>query len=643
MNKKICLALVLFFISFFLLDSVEASSTVSITVTTSYNVTGSNYMFAVPTSTGSQSSTSFHIYNETYWFQFATSDTNYGKRFWNLTKNGNTGDINMFVNNDQTNLTERGPVRVMAVWSNSSYTDLAGTQRIEFNTTLRYYFYPRHWMDERVITPVANISAMDASGTPLRNAYATYQLADYGRFLSTLISYPNGTHISGSGAINGSQMNYTVNASRGDLYTYGVGWYNGSYPNTSVTFSEAFVDTAEHDATADRFFYTDVSANRRGGYAITLNNTVGPVMNQSYHWVILHTYGNKGGIGGTLPTDEEALTATSDISELILDRAHPASITTITGSYLGRDNTTDTYNLTYSGNNLDFNFTLGDYNRTYPVFHIKDLYSANDVIMHTWWKNYTAGNTWQIMNVTHYVNMTLGGTTSTSWTKVHNSTHDKTSNQDYVTITFSGYNSVASKTSNYQIFFGGQSCTGTITGTSYEVKLCSLDISSEPDGLRNLTLELQREAGISYIVYEKDITVNFGKSSDAVIQDGNSTYFSYDYNLLMLNYTLLNSSNVYEFWISNDTNPATGDSTPPTYSLNSTNSTTAGTAVEFRLNWTDSVGLSNAITSLWNGSSWVNTSSWCDLSSDSWCNQTLIVNSTPPAIMVEAVCQRYYK
>jgi hypothetical protein len=74
----------------------------------------------------------------------------------------------------------------------------------------------------------------------------------------------------------------------------------------------------------------------------------------------------------------------------------------------------------------------------------------------------------------------------------------------------------------------------------------------------------------------------------------------------------------------------TVDGTAPTYSDNSTNSTLAGTAIEFRLRWTDNVGLSRAITSLWNGSSWINATSWCVLSgTTSWCNQTFVVNSTP--------------
>lgn len=75
------------------------------------------------------------------------------------------------------------------------------------------------------------------------------------------------------------------------------------------------------------------------------------------------------------------------------------------------------------------------------------------------------------------------------------------------------------------------------------------------------------------------------------------------------------------------------DTSPPTYSTNSTNSTTAGTPVEFRLKWTDDIGLSKAITSLWNGSFWINATSWCSLSGTSdWCNQTLFVNSTAQQI-----------
>jgi len=72
------------------------------------------------------------------------------------------------------------------------------------------------------------------------------------------------------------------------------------------------------------------------------------------------------------------------------------------------------------------------------------------------------------------------------------------------------------------------------------------------------------------------------------------------------------------------------DRANPTWSSNSTNSTIAGTPINFSLYWTDNVGLSKAITSLYNGTAWVNASSWCSLSgTTSWCNQTLVVNVTP--------------
>ncbi|MCX6821903.1 MAG: DUF2341 domain-containing protein, partial [Candidatus Aenigmarchaeota archaeon] len=57
------------------------------------------------------------------------------------------------------------------------------------------------------------------------------------------------------------------------------------------------------------------------------------------------------------------------------------------------------------------------------------------------------------------------------------------------------------------------------------------------------------------------------------------------------------------------------DSTPPTYSLNSTNSTTAGPSVEHRLKWTDNVGLSGYIFQFCNGT-WNGT--YCLGSTSNW-------------------------
>ena len=70
--------------------------------------------------------------------------------------------------------------------------------------------------------------------------------------------------------------------------------------------------------------------------------------------------------------------------------------------------------------------------------------------------------------------------------------------------------------------------------------------------------------------------------------------------------------------------------TSPSYSSNSTNSTLAGTSIQFRLKWQSETSLSKAILSIWNGSApWVNITPWCSLSGTSdWCNVTTVVNST---------------
>ena len=69
--------------------------------------------------------------------------------------------------------------------------------------------------------------------------------------------------------------------------------------------------------------------------------------------------------------------------------------------------------------------------------------------------------------------------------------------------------------------------------------------------------------------------------------------------------------------------------TPPTYSLNSTNSTLAGTAVSHNLYWQDNVGLSYAIFSFDNCTGSLQNISEMSLSGNSaWSNFTVVINST---------------
>jgi hypothetical protein len=70
------------------------------------------------------------------------------------------------------------------------------------------------------------------------------------------------------------------------------------------------------------------------------------------------------------------------------------------------------------------------------------------------------------------------------------------------------------------------------------------------------------------------------------------------------------------------------DSTPPTYSLNSTNSTAAGQWVEHRLHWYDAGGLSGYVFSFDNGTGSFLNDSWTPFSGAEWSNVTKYTNDT---------------
>jgi parallel beta-helix repeat protein len=71
------------------------------------------------------------------------------------------------------------------------------------------------------------------------------------------------------------------------------------------------------------------------------------------------------------------------------------------------------------------------------------------------------------------------------------------------------------------------------------------------------------------------------------------------------------------------------DTTPPTYSLNSTNSTIAGTAVSHNLYWQDNVGLSGYIFSFDNCTGTLVNDTWVSITgTGNWSNVTKVINST---------------
>jgi hypothetical protein len=167
------------------------------------------------------------------------------------------------------------------------------------------------------------------------------------------------------------------------------------------------------------------------------------------------------------------------------------------------------------------------------------------------------------------------------------------------------------------------------SGSASGIKVVSnrLYVGTNPNPTRNPN-RIKRYAHIS------------NPSSIGTLNDGQSYLLNYTINVtdsptkdyrLIFNFTSSLAPNPAE----NDTQPAyiriisAVDTIPPTYSLNSTNSTLAGTAVSHNLYWQDNIGLSYAIFSFDNCTGIFQNISGISLSGTSaWSNFTVVINST---------------
>jgi len=103
-------------------------------------------------------------------------------------------------------------------------------------------------------------------------------------------------------------------------------------------------------------------------------------------------------------------------------------------------------------------------------------------------------------------------------------------------------------------------------------------------------------------------------------------------------YTYYSDNKVHYIWRNGTVSPyqimydyvslAVADTTPPAYSLNSTNSTLAGTPIKHSLNWTDDVALSSYIFSFDNCTGTLTNDSAISFNSGTWSNVTKTINST---------------
>jgi len=462
MRREVLFTLILMF---FILNvkTVSAESTVSVTTNTVYKITGETvngiprYIVDLEKIGAQHGEKNMTILGENFASGSALRRMFFGNSTGNL--------YYTYLKEAGSEIIEQGPGRVHIRYENtsSSYGNSANCwispEAVCWNYTADYYFYPRYYLVKYYIW--GNWSRlMFEDGWYMPYPIPVVAVNVY-RFDTSASYYNNGTYY---------QANFTTDTcykefDKSIAFAYNTSGHNKTYMTFSLalhnfTYVPVWCSRYINDAWSSLRFYSGMATTTPKG---SLYFSYGLLFSDS---------GNR--------SLEENYTVWLGFKDQWFDIYYPASISTITGSYLGRDNITGTYNFTASSNRVDFNYSTGNYTRTYPVFHIKDLSNVTAIKDHVWLKNYTAGST---------------------WTKLINYT-------------------------------------------------------------------------------------------DFIIQEGNSTYFGYNYILLMLNYTLYNSSQTYEIWISNTTDP---DIIPPQYCCNSTDSTIAGKPVEFRLKWNDNVGLSGYI------------------------------------------------
>ncbi len=159
----------------------------------------------------------------------------------------------------------------------------------------------------------------------------------------------------------------------------------------------------------------------------------------------------------------------------------------------------------------------------------------------------------------------------------------------------------------------------------YEVSgITIIDVQSYPTLYGNWTVRFNTTGTANLTItavdnteFEKDIEFLELRCGDSVLTteltDG--VVFVENYNCDETGYkiskVIIAGKHTLEFRFGNDVKYAYNEVEPPTYSLNSTNNTVAGRPTEFRLNWTDNIGLSGHIFSLCNGT-------WSCLSGEWW-------------------------
>ncbi|MEM5800836.1 MAG: NosD domain-containing protein, partial [Candidatus Aenigmatarchaeota archaeon] len=361
------------------------SSTVSVSVGSVYNVTADNYIVEI----GRTTSSSYGIERTIYIDNLAFPQVIASNRFINIRNSTDQSTTVDLADHPSTSwVVENGPARVELRFENKSTICVSTPEVLCFNFTIDYYLYPSRYFVKYYVE--GNFTAISTGSYGFRPLY----------FRSISSTLPNNFTFYGAvenlqGILNNSGSLYPAGG-----YTLTVS-FNSSYAflwNTSHTKTAATAGTVSgfYVTTPPRFSFENI-----GGYNHTAINIVGSsyLYQNNVSWGWMTWFGNSG--GGGLELNH---TVNNELNKTFVDFHFPASITMETGTYLGFNKIEGTYNFTPSSNIVNFNFTLESYGRIQPVFYIKNLKNAVEVASHVWFKNYTAGNTWQkLTNGTDFI------------------------------------------------------------------------------------------------------------------------------------------------------------------------------------------------------------------------------------------------
>ncbi|MEM5861175.1 MAG: heparin lyase I family protein [Candidatus Aenigmatarchaeota archaeon] len=305
-------------------------------------------------------------------------EPNLGFYVWNST--GYAGSGGRISRNSNVNIIENGPVRVFIHSENTSSSLGEVSDCLTnacWNSSIDIYAYPKYYIQTRKVWGNFSAIQMYVGGPTWQVPYVFKKIAGYPAFSAIAWYFVNGSY-------------YDANNS----------WGNTIKKDNFMKYVAFLFDENRHDKVFGVApLHSTLSNNPQSSWYVESNPT--------YYFVSL------GFNGGNNPSPyaityvtlfaesgnksiEKNYSVWLGIQDQWFDLYYPADILMINGIYEGRDNITLTYNFTSTSNLLRFNFSTGNYSRSYPVFQIKGLNNISEIKKHVWYRNVTDKiGTWQ--------------------------------------------------------------------------------------------------------------------------------------------------------------------------------------------------------------------------------------------------------